>query len=132
MYFLPQEIETWYIIPALRREIARELIEHHDLSYEEAGGLLGISKAAVSQYLNGKRAAKIRLPSQIFPALKSSCVKIVKKKSNSATEIQKLLGLMHTKKLRCEVCKSVKDGTLDGCKELQFSQGNYELFKHKK
>jgi len=54
MYSLPQEIEVWYIIPAIRKELARLLTKENNLSYEKVGGYLGISKAAVSQYLSNK------------------------------------------------------------------------------
>jgi uncharacterized protein len=56
MYSLPQEIEVWYVIPAVRRELARILTSKHGLSYEKTGNVLGISKAAISQYQKNKRA----------------------------------------------------------------------------
>lgn len=44
MYNLPQEIEVWYIIPAIRREFARVLTEKYNLTYEKTGEILGVSK----------------------------------------------------------------------------------------
>ncbi|MEK6820210.1 MAG: transcriptional regulator, partial [Nanoarchaeota archaeon] len=64
MYSLPQEIEVWYLIPAIRKELARILTKKYKLTFEKTGGILGISKAAVSQYLNKKRADKINLPTR--------------------------------------------------------------------
>ena len=40
MYLLPQEIEVWYIIPALRKELAKQLTKKHEMSYEKAGNIL--------------------------------------------------------------------------------------------
>ena len=51
VYMLPQEVEVWYIIPAVRKEMAKLLTKEYGFSYERAGRALGISKAAVSQYL---------------------------------------------------------------------------------
>jgi predicted transcriptional regulator len=61
MYLLPQEVEVWYIIPAVRKELAKLLTNKYGLSYEKAGKILGISKAAVSQYISDKRANKVKL-----------------------------------------------------------------------
>ena len=52
---MPCEIITWYMLPAIRRELAIRLIEHHGCTQKEAAGLLGITSAAVSQYLARKR-----------------------------------------------------------------------------
>ena len=56
MYNLPQEIEVWYIIPAIRRELAKNMIEKHGLTQKEAAEKLGLTEAAVSRYVSGKRA----------------------------------------------------------------------------
>lgn len=45
MYLLPQEIEVWYIIPAIRKELSKQLTSKYEFSYEKAGKALGISKA---------------------------------------------------------------------------------------
>ena len=52
---MPCEIITWYMLPAIRRELAIRLIEHHGCTQKEAAGLLGLTSAAVSQYLARKR-----------------------------------------------------------------------------
>ena len=71
MYLLPQEIEVWYIIPKIRRELASLLVKKHKLSYEKAGEVLGVTKSAVSQYLSNKRANKIELSAQIKKELEN-------------------------------------------------------------
>ena len=69
MKILPQEIEVWYIIPAIRRDMSKILVDEHKLSYERTAEFLEITKAAVSQYINNKRAAKIRLHDTLFLSL---------------------------------------------------------------
>ncbi len=54
------EIIFWRVIPAIRKELATALIEK-GLKKKEVADLLGITPAALSQYLSGKRG-KIELP----------------------------------------------------------------------
>jgi len=118
MYTLPQEIEVWYIIPAIRREMSKCLIKEHNITYEKVGGILGISKAAISQYLKKKRAAKIKLHPKSQDEISKSCLRIVKGKSNSVTEITKILKHIRQKKLHCEVCGRMVEGELHDCRQV--------------
>jgi len=54
MKVLPQEIEVWYLLPALRREIAKTLKER-GWSQRKIASFLDITPAAVNQYLKEKR-----------------------------------------------------------------------------
>lgn len=128
MYFMPQEIEVWYIIPAIRREIAMCLVKDFKISYEKTGDILGVTKSAISQYLKGKRAAKIKLPSQIGQKILASCKLLLAEKSNSIKETTKLLQFLKEKNLPCEVCGKLREGTLEDCKEIRFKDGNYYSF----
>ena len=125
MYYLPQEIEAWYIIPALRRDIATYLVRDYGISYDKIGKLLGISKAAVSQYLKGKRAAKIKLPKEIEQQIIKSCKLMVKDKSCSTEEITKILKFIRDKGLKCEVRGELKEGLSKDCREIKYDNGNY-------
>lgn len=129
MYYLPQEIETWYIIPALRKEISLCLIRDFKISYDKAGKILGISKAAISQYSKGKRAAKIKLPKKLEPMLKNSCKKMINEKANAVEEIEKMIFLIRNKGLVLTVCDKVKEDVLEDCKEIRFKDGNYHPVK---
>lgn len=99
MYYLPQEIEVWYVIPAIRSQIARYLIEDFDASYERAGKILGVSRAAISQYVKGKRAAKIKLPKELSPKIMGACKTLVKDETKAVEEIDKILAHMRSKGL---------------------------------
>ena len=65
MYSLPQEIEVWYIIPAIRRELTKILIKQYNLKQKKVAMLLGISEAAISQYLSNKRGQEIKFPKEM-------------------------------------------------------------------
>lgn len=117
MYVLPQEIEVWYIIPAIRKELSKELVKTHKLSYEKTGNLLGISKAAVSQYLSNKRANKITLSKEVKQEVKKSAEIIIKDNKKSIHEIQRILNLMKQKGCCCEICKKYNPDIIEYCKE---------------
>ncbi len=123
MYSLPQEIEVWYLIPAIRKELARILTKKYKLTFEKTGGILGISKAAVSQYLNKKRADKINLPTRIKREIVKSAARIVKNNNIAVREIMGILAL--TKKCGCEcsVCRKYNRGVIKQCglKPIKYS-----------
>ncbi len=51
----PCEIAASKILPALRAEVARNLIEIHNMKQTEVSLLLGITQGAVNHYLSGHR-----------------------------------------------------------------------------
>ncbi len=115
MYLLPQEIEVWYIIPKIRKEMALLLVKKNGLSYEKAGDLLGVSKAAVSQYISNKRANKIKISDEIQKEIEQSTDLLADKKSNGMVEIERILGIMKTTKCSCDVCKKYNKDVIKYC-----------------
>ncbi len=118
MYTLPQEIEVWYIIPAIRRELSKDLIRNHGVTYEKTGKLLGLTKSAISQYLSNKRARKIKLHPRAEREVLKSAEKIVSGRTDAVIEIQKILKFIQKKGLHCEVCGNVVDGKLHNCRQV--------------
>ena len=115
MYLLPQEIEVWYIIPAIRKELARVLTRKYDLSYEKAGAILGVSKAAVSQYLSNKRANKVKLSVEMKKEVAKSAKILAERPKLALGEMQRLLKYMKDSKCSCEVCKKFNKDVLTYC-----------------
>ena len=60
MKVLPQEVEVWYLIPALRKEITKALIKDFGKNQREVSAILGVSEGAVSQYLSSKRGNELK------------------------------------------------------------------------
>ena len=115
MYSLPQEIEVWYIIPAIRREFSRILTKKHGMTLEKAGMLLGVSKAAVSQYLSKKRATSFKIPEKIKKEMEKSA-KIMAKNGNFAVrEMIKILNLIKKERYSCRLCKKYNKGIIKQC-----------------
>ena len=52
---LPAEIETKTLIPALRAILAKKLIEKHHIQEEVISKMLGVTQAAISNYIRGTR-----------------------------------------------------------------------------
>ena len=52
---LPAEIETKTSVPALRALVAKKLIYDYKFSQKDTAKLIGITQAAVSNYLRGTR-----------------------------------------------------------------------------
>jgi uncharacterized protein len=115
MYKLPQEIEVWYIIPKIRKELAKIFVEEKKFSYEKTGEILGITKAAVSQYLKNKRANKIQFSKEMQKEVEKSAEKISKNPSLTMIEIQRLLKKMKESKCSCDVCKKYNKEVLRYC-----------------
>lgn len=54
---IPCELIVWYVLPTIRRELARELVECHSMTQAEVARRFGVTDAAISQYLKKKRGA---------------------------------------------------------------------------
>ncbi len=115
MYMLPQEIEVWYIIPAVRKELAKCLVKDYKLSYEKAGDILGISKAAVCQYLSNKRANKFKLNTDMKKQIKKSAKTIFQDNHKAIVEIERIIKYLRTNHCPCELCKKYNVGIVDFC-----------------
>ena len=93
---MPQEIEIWYIIPAIRKAFAKELVKK-GLKQKEIASLLGVTDAAVSQYFKSKRGCEVVFNRNIKKEISTSVEKVMKR-SPVQKEIQKI----------CRMCK--RDG----------------------
>ena len=65
----PQEVEVFYLLPAIRRDIA--------ISFKEAGmdqkqiaKVLGVSEPSVSHYFNSKRATEVEFTELVQKEIK--------------------------------------------------------------
>ena len=101
---LPQEIEVWYILPAIRAEMAKCLAAK-GLRHKDVARLLGITESAISQYLKGERANKIKLSKKIISEIENSCEKIADNRNCAQREIQYICSLLRKHGTLCEMHK---------------------------
>jgi len=71
------------VLPALRALVAKELVEQFSLSQVEVARRLGITQAAVSQYLSQKRGNQLLHRLESVPEVKSGVLKVA---ANLGTE----------------------------------------------
>jgi hypothetical protein len=98
----PQELEVYYILPALRRELAKAL-KGQGRSQKYIAELFGVSEAAVSQYLHEKRGAEVDFPAALHKPIKKAASRITDKAA-FIKEMQQLLHKVWHDKVICSVC----------------------------
>ena len=101
----PQEIEVWYVLPAIRKQLALELI-NRGLTQSQVSKLLDCSRAAINQYTKQKRGQEI-LPSKIKTEIKKSSHLITKKQSSVFQEIMRVNQLVKNTGLLCQIHKKL-------------------------
>jgi len=92
----PCEIIVWNIVPIIRKEFAKSLIENHSLTQRKVANKLGITEAAVSRYISGKRGAIEITDNEVLKEIKKSATQIVKE--NGTTVIEET----------CRICRILK------------------------
>ena len=97
-----QELEVFYIIPAMRRELSR-IMKDNGIGQKEIARRLGVSEAAVSQYFSSKRAKDIRFSDQLIRVMENSAEKIVDTKT-LVEETQTILAEVRNEKIVCCKC----------------------------
>ena len=106
---MPQEIEVRYILPAIRRELARIFIDNYRLSQKEASKVLGLTEAAISQYQHSKRAKEVVFSNSIIDEIKISAGRILADKTNRQplmAEMYRISNLTNVKKILCDIHRS--------------------------
>ena len=114
-YLLPQEVEVWYIIPSIRKELSKVLTKKYGLTFEKAGGSLGVSKAAVSQYLSKKRAKETKFCKATLKEISVSAKVISDDLSKGFHEIFRLLKISRINGDTCGICKKHNKEALMVC-----------------
>ena len=99
---LPQEIQLWYVLPVIRKELALVLIQEHKLSQKSTAKILEVSPAAISQYMSDKRGTDITLTKAMKEEIKRSAKILVEQESGTMKELMRLL---NHKLIQQVVCK---------------------------
>ena len=102
---MPQEIEVWYIIPSIRRELAKSMIKDLKITQKQVASIMEITEAAVSQYLHSKRAKEVVFTKAILEEIKKSAKEIAKNERLLIQEMMKLTNLTGVKHIMCDVHK---------------------------
>ncbi len=101
----PQEVEVWYLLPAVRKQLMMSMIQQ-GLKQKEVAELLNLTDAAVSQYVHNKRASGINFPEEILSQIDVSAQKLIKKQSSLQQEMQHIMQSMWSTKFICGICRN--------------------------
>lgn len=112
---MPQEIEVWYTIPALRRELAKSMINDYNQTQKQVAGHMGITEAAISQYLSLKRATDVVFSNAVLDEIKVSAKKIIESGELVVPEMMRLTKLTDVKQVMCYIHKKQDVNLPDGC-----------------
>ncbi len=95
----PCETIVWRILPVIRREFTKNLLEHHGYNQRRIATRLGISDAAVSRYIAGTRGNIVISDNKILKEIATSSRKIAN--GNKKTVIQET----------CRICNLLKSSS---------------------
>ena len=96
----PQEIEVWYILPAVRKELVR-VFKTKGKNGKEIAALLGLTPAAVSQYGKDKRGGA-ELPPEVREYI-LGCVEGIVDSKTAYREIQNITKFIKETKALCQI-----------------------------
>ncbi len=103
----PQEVEVFYILPAIRSRMAAAMKEQ-GMSQKDIARLLCVRESTISQYISSKRAAGVKFNDNINKEI-AAAVKRIKTKSDLVRETQNILAMARSEKILCKVHESVAD-----------------------
>jgi len=112
---MPQEVEVFYLIPALRKELSHLFVTEHSLSQREAAGILGLTESAVSQYLKDKRASGITFTVDEKKIVNVGAKKILADRDHASKHIFDLTVELRGSKSMCDLHKSLDSGVAKDC-----------------
>ncbi len=92
----PCEVVVWYVIPAIRSELAKELL-NLGMKQKDVSELMDITQPAVSQYITDKRGSGIKLDDSVRQMVKDFALELSTGESTKADLIPRT----------CAICKNV-------------------------
>lgn len=118
----PCELIVWYVLPTIRAELAKELIKL-GLSQKEVSEKLGITQAAVSQYVKDKRGKGIPVNKQIRNSIKKLAIDIAEGDSRKdiIPGLCMICSIVKSSGSLCDLHKE-EDSNLEGC-DVCFGDG---------
>jgi len=106
---LPAEIESKTLIPALRAILSKKLAEDHKIREEEISKMLGVTQAAVSNYIRGTRGdpqliQKLLSEEQVAKLINELCDSLTTDMAYTPSSLAKFIGLCNYIKSSLLIC----------------------------
>lgn len=107
---LPAEIESKTLIPALRAIIAKKLADDYSIREEEISKMLGVTQAAISNYIRGTRGdpvliGKLLSQDKIHEMVKDLCYNLSTDMAYTPSSLSKFIGLCNYIKSSLIICE---------------------------
>jgi hypothetical protein len=114
MHYMPQELEVWYILPAIRSQMAKAMLAR-GLTQTEIAKKMGVTRGAVSHYIMQKRANALKFNKTLLKAIDKSAA-VLAKKGNFIAQTQKICELVKKEIGICKISKQLGLAPYD-CRE---------------
>lgn len=106
---LPSEIEAKSLIPAVRAILAKKLIKEYSLKEEDAARVLGITQAAVSNYVRGTRGdvgliSKLESVREVMRMIDDIAKDLSTNKAYTPSTLAKFVGLCNYMRYTLIIC----------------------------
>jgi len=110
LMLLPAEIESKTLIPALRAILAKKLAEDHNIREDEISKMLGVTQAAVSNYIRGTRGdpsliAKLLAEKQVATMINELSDNLSSDMAYTPSSLSKFIGLCNYIKSSLLICE---------------------------
>ena len=113
---LPSEIQVWYLLPVIRKELARVLVKEEGLSQKDTARLLGVTAAAISQYFKEKRGNDISLDKKMIKEIRLHAKRLKEETENANETLIKLLNHKLIYRMVCDYHKDNDPSIKKNCK----------------
>ncbi|HEY1249230.1 MAG TPA: transcriptional regulator [Nitrososphaera sp.] len=106
---LPSEIEAKSLIPAVRAILAKKLIREYSLKEEDIAKVLGITQAAVSNYVRGTRGdmeliSKLECVREVMRMIDDIARDLSTNKAYTPSTLAKFIGLCNYMRYTLIIC----------------------------
>jgi len=110
LMLLPAEIESKTLIPALRAILAKKLAEDHSIREDEISKMLGVTQAAISNYIRGTRGdpsliAKLLAEKQVSTLINELTDNLSSDMAYTPSSLSKFIGLCNYIKSSLLICE---------------------------
>ena len=107
---LPAEIESKTLIPALRAILAKKLAEEHKIREDEISKMLGVTQAAISNYIRGTRGdpkliEKLVSDKQVSEMISELCDRLSSDMAYTPSSLAKFISLCNYIKSSLLICE---------------------------
>ena len=125
---LPAEIESKSMIPALRAILAKKLADQHKIREDEISKMLGVTQAAVSNYIRGTRGdpkliSQLSSQKQIVEMINEISENLASNKAYTPASLSKFIGICNyikTSLLICDIHHNLESDIDEAiCKECE-------------